>query len=293
MKLARYLDDHVTRWGSVDVDEQTIRPIAGEFSGWAPIVTRHGADVVAWDGPPVPLKSVRLLAPLSPTSKVLGTGVNYTSHLVRPPGTDQHGEARELPPEIAMPKALPTFIKPMNAVVGPDDAIRVPGISNQFSHELELVVVMGSARVEDREHGIDDVLGYTVGIDSSAYDVGRMPSLPTRPLVDLSAMKGLTRSSPIGPWITTRDELGGSGQPQVQMVLRVNGEERQRDNTGDMLWDVNRCVGWMDERYSLTSGDVFFTGSTGGVGEMTPGDLVECEIEGIGVLRNTVGPVEW
>jgi 2-keto-4-pentenoate hydratase/2-oxohepta-3-ene-1,7-dioic acid hydratase in catechol pathway len=293
MKLARYLDGVGQHWGSVDTEQGTIQRIAGDFSGWAPILTRHGADVIVFDGKPVPLESVRLLAPLSPTSKVLGTGVNYTSHLVRPPGTDQHGEARELPPEIAMPKALPTFIKPMNAIIGPDDPIRVPGISKQFSHELELVVVMGGSRVNDVENGIQDVLGYTVGIDSSAYDVGRMPSLPERPLVDLSAMKGLTRSSPMGPWITTRDEVGGDEQPRLEMTLRVNGEERQRDNTGDMLWNVNRCVAWMNQRYSLTTGDVFFTGSTGGVGEMTPGDKVECEIEGIGVLRNTVGPVEF
>jgi 2-keto-4-pentenoate hydratase/2-oxohepta-3-ene-1,7-dioic acid hydratase in catechol pathway len=293
MKLAKYLDGSQTYWGSVDVERGTVQRIAGDFSGWVPILTRHGADVLVFDGAPVALESVRLLAPLSPTSKVLGTGVNYTSHLVTPPGTDQHGAPRKLPPEIAMPVALPTFIKPMNAIIGPDDPIRVPGISQQFSHELELVVVMGSARVGDVENGIQDVLGYTVGIDSSAYDVGRLPSLPTRPLVDLSAMKGLTRSSPMGPWITTRDELGGDEQPRVEMMLRVNGEERQRDNTGDMLWNINRCVAWMNARYSLTTGDVFFTGSTGGVGEMHPGDKVECEIEGIGVLRNVVGPVEF
>jgi 2-keto-4-pentenoate hydratase/2-oxohepta-3-ene-1,7-dioic acid hydratase in catechol pathway len=292
MKLARYQDDNGRHWGAVDTAAATMRKIAGDFSGWAPILTLHGPDTIVFDGDPVSLASVKLLAPVEERSKILGTGVNYVSHLVRPPGTDQHGPARELPPEISDPVALPTFIKPINAIIGPNDSIRVPAISNDFSHELELVVVMGSPSVRDREHGIRDVLGYTIGIDSSAYDVGRMPSLPTRPIIDLSAMKGLTRSSPMGPWITTRDELGGEDQPRVEMRLRVNGEERQRDNTGDMLWDVNRCVAWMNDRYSLTTGDVFYTGSTGGVGHMTPGDKVECEIDGIGVLVNEVGPVE-
>ncbi|MCU1361535.1 MAG: hydrolase family protein [Ilumatobacteraceae bacterium] len=292
MKLARYQDSDGRHWGSVDTEAGTIHKIAGDFSGWAPILTRHGSDVMVYDGDPVALDSVRLLKPLSPTSKVLGTGVNYISHLVRPPTTDQQGPAQELPPEISNPKALPTFIKPMNAIIGPDELIRFPAISQNFSHELELVVVMGGVRVGDREHGIRDVLGYTIGIDSSAYDVGRMASLPSRPLTDLSAMKGLTRSSPMGPWITTKDELGGEEQPNLLMTLSVNGEQRQSDQTGDMLWGINRCVAWMDERYSLTTGDIFFTGSTGGVGSMTPGDLVECEIEGIGILRNTVGAVE-
>jgi 2-keto-4-pentenoate hydratase/2-oxohepta-3-ene-1,7-dioic acid hydratase in catechol pathway len=292
VKLAHYQDENGRHWGAVDTREGTVRKIAGDFSGWAPILTRLGPDVLVYANGPVALESVRLLPPVEPTSKILGTGVNYLSHLVRPPGTDQKGVKLELAPEIANPKALPTFIKPFNAIIGPDDPIRVPAISNDFSHELELVVVMGSPYMADREHAIADVLGYTIGIDSSAYDVGRLPSLPTRPLTDLSAMKGLTRSSPMGPWITTRDELGGDEQPRLQMTLRVNGEERQRDNTGDMLWNVNRCVGWMNERYSLTTGDIFFTGSTGGVGHMTPGDKVECEIEGIGVLRNVVGPVE-
>lgn len=292
MKLAHFQDRAGRHWGAVDAAAGTVRKIAGAFSGWAPVLTAHGAGSIVFDGQPVDLESVTLLPPLSPTSKVLGTGVNYVSHLVRPPGTDQHGPAQELPPEVSMPTALPTFIKPMNAIIGAHEKIRVPAISKNFSHELELVVVMGGVRVEDRSQGIRDVLGYTIGIDSSAYDVGRMPSLPSRPLIDLSAMKGLTRSSPMGPWITTRDELGQNQQPCVEMTLRVNGELRQRDNTSDMLWDVNRCVAWMDERYSLTTGDVFFTGSTGGVGEMTPGDKIECEIEGIGILYNEVGPVE-
>jgi 2-keto-4-pentenoate hydratase/2-oxohepta-3-ene-1,7-dioic acid hydratase in catechol pathway len=292
MKLAHYQDGTGRYWGVVDLERETIRKIAGDFSGWAPILTQRGPAVLVFDGEEMGLHSVKLLAPIGERTKVLGTGVNYVSHLVRPPGTDQRGPAQELPPEISNPVALPTFIKPSNAIIGPNEPIRVPAISNNFSHELELVVVMGSPGVRDRDHGIADVLGYTIGIDSSAYDVGRMPWLPTRPLTDLCAMKGLTRSSPIGPWITTRDELGGDEQPRLEMRLRVNGEERQRDNTGDMLWGVNRCVAWMDERYTLTTGDVFYTGSTGGVGAMTPGDKVECEIEGIGVLVNEVGPIE-
>jgi hypothetical protein len=126
MKLARYQDHDGIHWGSVDPGARSIRRIAGEFSGWAPILTMHGPDVLVYEGGEIALESVRLLAPVGPQSKVLGTGVNYVSHLVRPPGTDQHGPAQELPPEIAQPKALPTFIKPRNAIICRPARVRLP-----------------------------------------------------------------------------------------------------------------------------------------------------------------------
>src|SRR5271167_2257393 len=86
------------------------------------------------------------------------------------------------------------------------------------------------------------------------------------------------------PWITTADELGGGVQPTLEMRLRINGEERQHDNTGEMMWKIDQVLNWVVRRTSLTTGNVFFTGTTAGVGLedgrfFEPGDLVESEIE--------------
>jgi 2-keto-4-pentenoate hydratase/2-oxohepta-3-ene-1,7-dioic acid hydratase in catechol pathway len=105
--------------------------------------------------------------------------------------------------------------------------------------------------------------------------------------------KALDRTAPIGPWITTLDEFGGPGQPQIDMVLRVNGEVRQRDNTGSMLFPIDEILNFVDARISVRTGDLIFTGSTAGVGLedgrfLQPGDLLEGTIERIGLLSNRI-----
>ena len=102
------------------------------------------------------------------------------------------------------------------------------------------------------------------------------------------------RTSPVGPWIVTPAELGVTRQPQLDIRLRVNGEERQADNTRAMVWSVEEILAYVDERVKLRCGDIVFTGTTCGVGLedgrfLQPDDVVEAEIEGIGALRNTVG----
>jgi 2-keto-4-pentenoate hydratase/2-oxohepta-3-ene-1,7-dioic acid hydratase in catechol pathway len=134
------------------------------------------------------------------------------------------------------------------------------------------------------------VLGYTVGNDVSARDA--QSSIGG---LDLFTMKALDRSTPVGPWIATIDEFGGPAQPDVELRLRVNGEERQRDRTSNMLFGLDEVLAYVDARTSLAAGDLVFTGTTSGVGAedgryLEPGDVIEAEIERIGVLRNSVGP---
>jgi 2-keto-4-pentenoate hydratase/2-oxohepta-3-ene-1,7-dioic acid hydratase in catechol pathway len=107
-------------------------------------------------------------------------------------------------------------------------------------------------------------------------------------------MKCLDGTSPVGPWMVTPGELGVTHQPQIDIKLRVNGEERQADNTRAMVWSVEDILAYVDARVELRCGDIVFTGTTCGVGLedgrfLEPNDVVESEIEGIGVLRNTVG----
>jgi 2-keto-4-pentenoate hydratase/2-oxohepta-3-ene-1,7-dioic acid hydratase in catechol pathway len=125
--------------------------------------------------------------------------------------------------------------------------------------------------------------------------------MPANATVDFYSMKGLDATKPLGPWIVTRDEFG-DGQPDLMMTMRVNGEVRQHESTTGMTWGVKRCLGWVNKRSALHAGDQVWFGTPGGVAfeaEMrqpgtgrflNPGDELEFEIAGIGVLRNRVGP---
>jgi 2-keto-4-pentenoate hydratase/2-oxohepta-3-ene-1,7-dioic acid hydratase in catechol pathway len=266
VKIGRFSSSAGTAWGVLDLEAGTIRPLAGDITS--------AVDSPEYGGPPIGLDTVTLLAPVTPTTKIVGVGMNYMAHLER------FGHER--------PEAPVAYFAPFSAIVGPDEEIVYPSITSQLDYEIELVAVVGRD-IADPHRATNDLLGYTVGNDISARDA-RSSIGP-----DLFSMKANERSTPIGPWVTTLDELGGPGQPDLEISLRVNGEERQRDRTKSMIFTVDELLEYVLLRTSLHPGDVVFTGTTAGVGAedgrfLQPGDVVEAEIEGIGVLRNTVGP---
>jgi 2-keto-4-pentenoate hydratase/2-oxohepta-3-ene-1,7-dioic acid hydratase in catechol pathway len=181
-------------------------------------------------------------------------------------------------------------VKPRAAIIGPDDELRYPKITEQLDYEIELVAVVGSDHINSSDQPTSAVIGYTVGNDVSARDTAS-------PMggFDLYSMKGNDRATPLGPWIVTKDELGGAGMVDLEISLRVNGETRQLDRTKKMIFNIDECLDYVRTRTSLAPGDVVFTGTTDGVAFedgrwLQPGDVIESEIEGIGVIRNTVGP---
>jgi 2-keto-4-pentenoate hydratase/2-oxohepta-3-ene-1,7-dioic acid hydratase in catechol pathway len=276
MKIARFSYQGRDSWGVVDVASETVQPIRGEIADWGPTAARGVADFEP-SGRNLAIADVRLLPPMTPTSTVVGVGMNYWSHLEKLGVTER-------------PATTVGFIKPRAAIIGQDFEIAYPAITKQLDFEVELVAVLGLHDAENFDQKTDAVLGYTVGNDISARDT---PS----PMggFDLFSMKALNKSTPIGPWITTKDEFGGSGQVDLEITLRVNGERRQRDRTSKMLWSIDECLDYVLARTTLEPGDLLFTGTTGGVGfedgrYLEPGDVVEAEIDGIGILRNVVGP---
>jgi 2-keto-4-pentenoate hydratase/2-oxohepta-3-ene-1,7-dioic acid hydratase in catechol pathway len=276
MKIARFSYQGRDSWGVVDVASETVQPIRGEIADWGPTAARGVADFEP-SGRNLAIADVRLLPPMTPTATVVGVGMNYWSHLEKLGVTER-------------PATTVGFIKPRAAIIGQDCEIAYPAITKQLDFEVELVAVLGLPDAENFDQKTDAVLGYTVGNDISARDT---PS----PMggFDLFSMKALNKSTPIGPWITTKDEFGGSGQVDLEITLRVNGERRQRDRTSKMLWSIDECLDYVLARTTLEPGDLLFTGTTGGVGfedgrYLEPGDVVEAEIDGIGILRNVVGP---
>ena len=277
MKLARCTDGGAPFWAVVDTGAGSIKPIAGEFSDWAPRITRGDLGALTFSGAEQALSTVRLLPPIARVNRVVIAGANYTKHLV---------EFGLKPP--SQPVA---FLKAYGALIGAYDPIRYPPLTDELDHEVELVAVIGAETV-DRDDPLSSVLGYTVGNDVSARDLQRSGAVGIG--MDLFAAKSQDGTTGVGPWIVTRDEFP-AGSPKLGLTLRVNGEIRQDSNTGEMTWDVGQLINFVDERSRFECGDILFTGSPAGVGMGTgiflnPGDVVEAAVEGIGVLKNIVGP---
>jgi len=277
VKIARCTDGGMPFWALVDVEQGLATPILGAFTDWAPAVTRgEGMAALRLDATPRPLASLRLLPPIEKTSRVVVAGANYAKHLAADFGIKSHHQ----------PIA---FLKAYGALIGANDPLRHPPLTQELDHEVELVAVLGAESV-DRADPLSAVLGYTVGNDVSARDLQR--SGPPGIGMDLFAAKSQDRTTGLGPWIATRDEFP-TGSPKLRLTLKVNGDLRQDGSTAEMTWGVDELIRFVDERSRFECGDVMFTGSPAGTAQGTGkflqvGDVVEASIEGIGTLRNVV-----
>jgi 2-keto-4-pentenoate hydratase/2-oxohepta-3-ene-1,7-dioic acid hydratase in catechol pathway len=205
---------------------------------------------------------VRLLAPVLP-SKVVAVGRNYAEH------------ARELGNEVPAEPVI--FLKPSTSVVGPGDPIVRPQGVGRVDHEGELAVVVGKLirRLEPAD-AIQAVLGFTCANDVTARDLQRADGQWTR-------AKGFDTFCPLGPWIET--DLDSS---DLALQTLVNGEVRQQARTSQLEHGVAELLAFVSRVMTLLPGDVLLTGTPAGVGPLQPGDRVEVEVEGIGVLANDV-----
>jgi len=196
-------------------------------------------------------------------SKIIGIGLNYRAHAVE--------MGKGLPEEPLM------FLKPRSAMIADGDAIERPSGFARVDYEAELGVVIGQrARRIDREQALEVVLGYVVVNDVTVRDLQKRDVQYTR-------AKGFDTFCPIGPRI-----VAGLDPSNLAIRARLNGATKQDSTTSDLIFDVPTLISFCSMYMTLEPGDVISTGTPSGVGNMTPGDVVEVEIEGIGVLRNTV-----
>ncbi len=257
----------------LDPTGESVAPIDPPFREWAPAVCQDPRALDGHTRAPLPLASVDLLAPLEPGCTVFAGGANYGKHLT----------------ELGLDDARPTvFLKANGSLIGARSHIQYPAITECLDYEVELVAVFG-ANAFDPDDPWAGVLGYAVGNDVSARDLQFAKSVTG---MDIFSAKSLKASSPVGPWIVTRDEVG-DGKPDLMMTLRVNGELRQHASTSEMVWDVAALLAYVDSRAGVGCGDLLFTGSPAGIGHTTgqylqPGDVVEAAIAGLGAHRNVV-----
>lgn len=251
MRIARFTTGGDPRFALLEDDELVV--ITGD-----PLYTPVTPTRVR-----VPLADARLLAPVIPRSKVVGVGRNYAAHVAEMGG--------EVPPEPLL------FLKPNTAVVGPGDPVVLPPWSREVHHEAELAVVISRiCKDVPRDRVPDVVLGYTAANDVTARDIQRSDDQWTR-------AKGFDTACPLGPVIVT--DLDPS---DLAVRARVNGQARQEGRTSQMIVDVAGLVSYVSGVFTLLPGDVILTGTPAGVGPVVAGDVVEVEVEGIGVLANPV-----
>jgi 2-keto-4-pentenoate hydratase/2-oxohepta-3-ene-1,7-dioic acid hydratase in catechol pathway len=249
-KYIRYRSGSGASYGILD--GETVREIhGGLFGEHSPTgVTRALADV-------------KLLAPCEP-GKILAVGLNYKSHL--------GGRPQPAHPEI--------FYKPVTALQDPGEPIVIPREATDVHYEGELVVVIGKqVRNASREQAAAAIFGVTAGNDVSErnWQHGQGKDL------QWWRAKGSDTFAPLGPAVVT-----GLDYSNLTLQTRLNGEVVQKQTTGDLIFDcpaiVSRISGWV----TLLPGDLIYTGTPGSTRKLSAGDVVEVEIEGIGVLRNPV-----
>ncbi|MDI6605391.1 MAG: fumarylacetoacetate hydrolase family protein [Thermoanaerobacteraceae bacterium] len=224
-----------------------------------------GNDIIVMDGVSFKVYSlddVKLLPPTIPT-KAVCVGLNYGDHIE---------EMRDKRPE------EPTlFMKPATAVIGPDDYIIKPEMSQRMDYEGELAVVIKDITKNVSESdALNHVLGYTIGNDVTARDLQEKDGQWTR-------AKSFDTFLPLGPWIET--ELDPSN---LDITTYVNGEVKQKSNTKNLIFSVPKLISFVSHIMTLNPGDVILTGTPSGVGPLQAGDIVTVEIEGIGKLTNKV-----
>lgn len=252
MKIAKFAYKGVPAWGLVDGPELVL------FKGH-PLFNNYETS-----GERIPLKDVQLMPPVLPTTKILCIGKNYEDHAI------EMG--------LGVPTEPLIFFKPTSALIGPDESIVIPSkVTTDVDPEGELVIVIGQlAKNVSEEDAMDYVWGFTIGNDVSARDIQDRDGQWAR-------AKGFDTFCPLGPWIET--EFVPEGQI---LETRVDGEIRQRASNELMLYSVPRIIAHITEAMTLLPGDIIFTGTPAGVGRIEPGQVVEVEVEGIGVLRNPV-----
>ncbi|GEN87279.1 fumarylacetoacetate hydrolase family protein [Oceanobacillus sp. FSL W8-0428] len=224
----------------------------------------------------ISLQDVHLGMPLGKAKKVICVGKNYQEHV--------HEMKSDIPDFPVL------FAKFDNAIIGPEDDIHYPSITEKLDYEVELTLVIGkTASKVKKEDAFDYIAGYTLANDTSARDLQKRTP-------QWLQGKTLDHTTPVGPWVVTKDEIDNPHALNVRSF--VNGEERQSSNTEHLIFDIPFLINFISEIMTLEPGDIILTGTPHGVGlAMEPsgllqgGDHVKLEIEGIGVMENQVKKV--
>ena len=208
----------------------------------------------------------KLKTPIIPR-KIVGLGWNYSEH-------NKELKSADNKPIV--------FLKPSTSVIGPNEAIKLPKISSQVEHEIELgIVIAKKGKHIAIEEAQDYIAGYTIILDITARDLQWEARKKGDPW---DICKGMDSFAPIGPCIVPKDYIPEAGN--LSMELKVNGKTRQKSNTKEMIMKPAQVVSYVSEFMTLMPGDIIASGTPEGVGRIKDGDVIDSKIEMIGSIRN-------
>jgi 2-keto-4-pentenoate hydratase/2-oxohepta-3-ene-1,7-dioic acid hydratase in catechol pathway len=250
MKYLRFLQNGNIRYGLLEKDN-TIREVVGDiFNNY-----KNTENVY-------PLAEITFLPPCVPT-KIIAVGLNYFDHV------------NEV--QMKIPDEPLIFMKPPSTLIAHNDNIIYPKMSKQLDYEAELaVIVKNRIKNIEPEDVFKNILGYTCFNDVTARDLQKKDGQWTR-------AKSFDTFAPIGPFISTK-----LNPNNLQIKLYKNGQLMQNSSTSNMIFKVDKIVSFISKIMTLFPGDIIATGTPSGIGQLEEGDIVKVEIEGIGILKNTV-----
>ena len=305
MKVCTFLDKGRSRLGLIVGQDVVDAP--SELPDMLALIRageagRRAAEAAIAKGARRPLSSVKLAPPIRPAT-MLCSGSNYRDHNKEKANTPISGKEPEY------------FVKTADCVIGHEDNIVYDErLTKKLDAETELAVVIGKpGRHIPVERALEHVFGYTIVNDVTARDRQVRRNEQGFTWYELGRSKCFETSGPTGPWIVTADEIG---DPQkLRLRTRINGELRQSSSTANMIFSCAHLIHFFSTNMTLPAGTIIITGTPGGTawstdpelggkwvggdgteelvpakGYLKPGDVIECELEKIGVLRNTVGP---
>jgi 2-keto-4-pentenoate hydratase/2-oxohepta-3-ene-1,7-dioic acid hydratase in catechol pathway len=215
----------------------------------------------------IPLKDVKLNSPVANPVKVIGAPVNYRAH-----AEESAADAGITFGKQALAINEAGFFLKNPVPVGPAEGVALHFTERRNDHEVELTIVIGKpGRNIAREHALDYVAGYAIGLD-----------MVIRGTEERSLRKAIDSYSVVGPWLVTADEI--PDPDNLDFSLRVGNEQRQKSNTNKLIFDCRRCIEYASTHYTLYPGDIIMTGTPEGVGPVKNGDVMHCWAERIGEM---------
>ena len=219
--------------------------------------------------PSIPLSQIILKSPVANPSKIIGAPINYQKHIEESETDDGIVSSRP----ISHISDWGMFLKANSALVGPGEGVALRFTEARNDHEMELAVIIGkkgsNISIEETQ---SHIAGYAIGLD-----------MTTRGKELQSFRKSADTYAVLGPWMVTADEIHDPNN--LDLKISVNGEVRQNSNTRELVYNVEKLIEYSSERYTLYPGDIIMTGTPDGVGPVEPGDVMTCELEGIGMME--------
>ena len=280
MKICRFNDD---RLGMVQ-DDNTVLDVTIALEALPPLtwplplgdalVTHLGIVTsemfrLAANATAVPMADVVLKSPVANPSKIIGAPINYQKHIKE--SREDDGIVSSRP--ISHISDWGMFLKANSSLVGAGEGVALRFTESRNDHEMELAVIIGKqgSHIPVSE-AKNYIAGYAIGLD-----------MTTRGKELQSFRKSADTYSVLGPWMVTTDEI--SNPNKLDLKISVNGDVRQKSNTDQLVYNVEKLIEYCSERYTLYPGDIIMTGTPDGVGPVEPGDVMTCELEGIGIME--------